>query len=277
MKRETQTIEFKQSWHDEYLEWICGYANAYGGTLYIGRNDDGTPCGVSKAQSLMEAIPCKITDTMGIIADVNLCNEDGKDVIEIVVEKYPSLISYHGKYFYRSGTTMRTISGKELDKLILKQQGMTWDSVPLPKLKPGDLDPVAIRHFKDEAVRRGRLTRGEVNVSREILFGNLRLFDDEGYLTRAAALAFHKDPEKWVFGAYVKIGYFEKSDSDLRYQDEVHGPVILQADKVVDLVYTKYLKALITYEGQQGSMRPSVQIQIPGRGRKAPRRVLASG
>ena len=70
MKKETQTIEFKQSWHDEYLEWICGYANAYGGTLYIGRNDDGTPCGVSKAQSLMEAIPCKITDTMGIIADV---------------------------------------------------------------------------------------------------------------------------------------------------------------------------------------------------------------
>lgn len=249
MKRETQTVEFKQSWHDEYLEWICGYANAYGGTLYIGRNDDGTPCGVAKAKSLMEAIPCKITDTMGIIADVNLLNEDGKDVIEIVVEKYPSLISYHGKYFYRSGTTMRTISGKELDKLILKQQGMTWDSVPLPKLKPGDLDPAAIRHFKDEAVRRGRLTRGEVNVSREILFGNLRLFDDEGYLTRAAALAFHKDPEKWVFGAYVKIGYFEKSDSDLRYQDEVHGPLILQADKVVDLVYTKYLKALITYEG----------------------------
>ena len=31
MKKETQTIEFKQSWHDEYLEWICGYANAYGG------------------------------------------------------------------------------------------------------------------------------------------------------------------------------------------------------------------------------------------------------
>ena len=54
MKKETQTIEFKQSWHDEYLEWICGYANAYGGTLYIGRADDGTPVGVVKAKSLME-------------------------------------------------------------------------------------------------------------------------------------------------------------------------------------------------------------------------------
>ena len=249
MKKETQTIEFKQSWHDEYLEWICGYANAYGGTLYIGRADDGTPIGVVKAKSLMESIPCKITDTMGIIADVNLLNENGKDVIEIKVEKYPSLISYHGKYFYRSGTTMRTISGKELDRLLLKQHGKTWDAVPMHKLKARDLDSGAIRFFKDEAVRHNRLSRKELNVSREILMENLHLVDDEGLLARAAMMAFHRDPEKWVTGAYVKIGYFEDSDSDLRYQDEVHGPLIQQADKVVDLVYTKYLKALITYKG----------------------------
>ena len=249
MKKETQAIEFKQSWRDEYLEWICGYANAYGGTLYVGRADDGAPVGVAKAKALMESIPCKITDTMGIIADVNLLNAGGKDVIEIKVEKYPSLISYHGKYFYRSGTTMRTISGKELDKLILKQQGMTWDSVPVPKLKIGDLDSNAVRYFKNEAVRRNRLSRDAVKVSRDLLMRNLRLVDDEGYLTRAAMLAFYPDPERWVTGAYVKIGYFESSDSDLRYQDEIHGPLIEQAAKVVDLVYTKYLKALISYEG----------------------------
>ncbi len=34
---EHQTIEYKESWHDEFLEWICGYANAYGRTLYIGK------------------------------------------------------------------------------------------------------------------------------------------------------------------------------------------------------------------------------------------------
>ncbi|GEM_PF-4496083 len=34
---EHQTIEYKESWHDGFLEWICGYANAYGGTLYIGK------------------------------------------------------------------------------------------------------------------------------------------------------------------------------------------------------------------------------------------------
>jgi hypothetical protein len=31
MKREeSQTIEYKASWHEKYLEWICGYANAKG-------------------------------------------------------------------------------------------------------------------------------------------------------------------------------------------------------------------------------------------------------
>ena len=33
MKKETQNVEFKQSWRDEYLKWICGFANADGGTI----------------------------------------------------------------------------------------------------------------------------------------------------------------------------------------------------------------------------------------------------
>ena len=31
----------------------------------------------------------------------------------------------------------------------------------------------------------------------------------------------------------------------------MHGPLIEQVDKTVDLVYTKYMKALIDYEGVQ--------------------------
>lgn len=84
-----------------------------------------------------------------------------------------------------------------------------------------------------------------------ILLDNLHLMDEEGYLIRAAMLAFYKDPEKWVTGSYIKIGYFGKNDADLVYQDEVHGPLLEQIDKTVDLVYTKYMKALIFYEGIQ--------------------------
>ena len=43
---ESQNIEWKESWRDEYLKWICGFANAQGGKIYIGTNDDGTVIGI---------------------------------------------------------------------------------------------------------------------------------------------------------------------------------------------------------------------------------------
>lgn len=66
----------------------------------------------------------------------------------------------------------------------------------------------------------------------------------------AAMLLFSKDPEKWQLGAYVKIGYFE-TDAELIYQDEIHGSLLEQVDKIVELVYLKYMKARISYEDMQ--------------------------
>ena len=44
MNTESQNIEFKESWRDDYLKWICGFVNAQGGVLYIGIKDDGEVC-----------------------------------------------------------------------------------------------------------------------------------------------------------------------------------------------------------------------------------------
>ena len=68
---------------------------------------------------------------------------------------------------------------------------------------------------------------------------NLHLVDEDNHLIRAAMLAFYRDPERWVTGAYIKIGFFGDSDSDLQYQDEIHGSLIEQIDRTIDLVYTK--------------------------------------
>jgi len=36
---EQQNIEYKSSWHDDYLNRVCGFANAQGGKIYIGKDD----------------------------------------------------------------------------------------------------------------------------------------------------------------------------------------------------------------------------------------------
>ena len=78
---ENQNIEWKESWRDEYLKWICGFANAQGGKIYIGKNDNGTTVGISNSKKLLEDIPNKVRDVLGIIVDVNLEMEDGKEYI----------------------------------------------------------------------------------------------------------------------------------------------------------------------------------------------------
>ena len=82
-----------------------------------------------------------------------------------------------------------------------------------------------------------------------MLLNNLRLIEGN-HIKRAALLLFHLDPENWVPGAYVKVGFFENA-ADLLHQDEIHGPLITMADKVEDLVYLKYFKGIISYDGLQ--------------------------
>ena len=65
---ENQIVEYKESWRDEYLKWICGFANAQGGTIYIGKDDSGRTVGVSDPKKLLEDIPNKLQNAMGIIA-----------------------------------------------------------------------------------------------------------------------------------------------------------------------------------------------------------------
>lgn len=56
---ETQNIEYTFVWKDEYLKWICGFANAQGGTLYIGKDDNGKVVGVKMLGNDWKICPTK--------------------------------------------------------------------------------------------------------------------------------------------------------------------------------------------------------------------------
>ena len=244
---EQQNIEWKESWRDEYLKWICGFANAQGGKLYIGCDDSGKVVGVSNSKKLLEDIPNKIRDAMGIVVDVNRLTEGEKEYIEIDVPPYPIGISCKGVYHYRSGSTKQVLTGPALEAFLMRKHGATWDHSPLPVFKAEEVDDQIVEHFKKLAAAKGRIDPALLNESKEVLMEKLRLTNGD-YLTNAAMLLFCKDPDKYQLGSYIKIGYFE-SDSELLYQDEIHGSILEQVDKAIELIYFKYMRAKITYEG----------------------------
>lgn len=244
---ESQNIEWKESWRDEYLKWICGFANAQGGIIFIGKNDNGNVVGISNAKKLMEDIPNKARDILGVIVDVNLHETSKGDYLEIYVENHPYPVNYKGQYHYRSGSTKQELKGVALDKFLLQKKGKKWDGVPVPNISIADLDNETFELFRKRAFKSKRIEEEALTDSNELLIGNLRLNENE-YLKRACVLLFHPNPENFVSGSYIKIGFFE-SDSDLTFQDEIHGNLFQQIEKSIDLLFSKYIKANITYEG----------------------------
>lgn len=244
---ENQIIEYKSSWRDEYLKWICGFANANGGTIFIGKDDSGNVVGISDSKKLMEEIPNKVKDTLGILVDVNMHKTKQGEFIEIMVEPYPYPVNYKGQYHLRSGSTKQELKGTALDKFLLQKKGKRWDGVPVPKVSVKDLKQETFEFFRKRAFKSQRIDEGSLTDSNEHLIENLQLKEGE-YLKRAAILLFDSNPEKFVTGAYIKIGYFQ-SDDDLKFQDEIHGNLFEQIEKAMDLLFTKYIKAEISYEG----------------------------
>ena len=258
---ENQNIEWKESWRDEYLKWICGFANATGGKIYIGMNNSGQVVGVADAKKLLEDIPNKVRDVLGIIVDVNLLDKDGLEYVEIDVPPYSNPINYKGQYHYRSGSTKQELKGAALNRFILQRTGRHWDEFPIERAKIEELSESALNRFRKEAARSGRVDEGVLKDKTEHLLHDLRLIDEDGHLNRAALLLFHPDPERFVFGAYIKIGFFRDDKGNLEFQDEIHGALMEQVDKAMDLIKSKYLIYRISYEGISRRETPQFPVE----------------
>lgn len=259
MLNESQNIEYKESWRDEYLKWVCGFANAQGGRIYIGVNDQKEVIGVSDTKKLMEEIPNKIGNNLGIVADVNLLTKGGKEYIEIIVSPSNVPIAYRGTYHYRSGSTKQELKGLALQQFIMDKMGHSWDDIPVYGATIDDIDRNAIDFFLRCSIKAGRMNVEEADASTEDVLRNLNLYTKEGELKNAAILLFGKHVGQFFPSATFKIGRFHTDESDLIAQDVIEGNIIQMASRVVEVLRTKYLLSPIHYEG----MQRVEQLEIP--------------
>ena len=246
-------------WKDEYLKWICGFANAQGGTLYIGIDDSGNVRGLEDAAKLLEDIPNKVVNYMGIVADVNLHHKNGLDYISIGVEPSNVPISFRGKYYCRSGSTLQELNGVALQQFVLKKMGHRWDDIANDSASIDDIDRQAIDFFLKNGYENGRVKKDELDAPTEVVLQNLHLLSDVGKLKNAALLLFAKVPQKYFTCVQFKIGRFSHSEANLIIQDVIEGNVIQMADRVMDVLKSKYLTMPIRFEG----MRRIEKLEVP--------------
>ena len=249
--KEDQHIEFKQSWRDEYLQYICGFANAQGGTLYIGIDDKGEVCGIKNAHTLLENLPNQINQTMGLLAQVDLHVDEEKEYISIHVEPSDQAISYRGKFYYRSGSTLQEMNGVALTDFLFRKNNTTWDQSIVEEATLNELDAESVDYFVRKAVDAQRLDASVRELSHIQLLRKLKLVNHDDQLTMAALLLFGKDIEKWNLMASFRIGRFQQSQANLLFQDNIVCPLIHMPERVLWTLRSRYLVAPIHYEGLQ--------------------------
>lgn len=248
---ESQTTEYKEQWQDKYLAYISGFANAQGGTLYIGINDKGEVVGVKNAKYLLENLPNKAVQATGIIPNIEILNRDGKEYIAIHVESSRLPISCNGKYYMRSGSTLQELNGSALTDFLMKQNHTTWDMHIEPEATLDDIDPEAVRYFVNFAIDAKRLDESARYESTEDILRKLKLTNKQGQLTFAALMLFGKDIEDYCLSAAFRIGRFGASQADLFFDDNIVCPLIRMPERVMQTLRSRYLVAPIQYEGLQ--------------------------
>ena len=200
--QENQNIEWKEIWKDEYLKWICGFANASGGKIFIGKNNKGKIVGLNNSKKLLEDIPNKIKDILGILVEIKLLKSENKEYIEILVEPYPFPVNYKGRYYFRSGGTLQELKGQALNEFLLKKAGKTWEEALEPQASFDEISKEAIEEFKIEATKSGRypIIRNENDLKN--IFSNLRLYKNSA-IKRSGLVLFGKDPRNYIRDALM--------------------------------------------------------------------------
>jgi ATP-dependent DNA helicase RecG len=246
---ENQKVEYKEVWRDEFLKHLCAFANTKGGTLFVGIKDDGLPVGISNSKKLLEDIPNKVIQYLGIAVDVDLQFVENKEIVRIDVVPSSVPISFHGKYFVRSGSTVQELKDSKLREFILKKDNVSWDEILIKTARLDDIDYSLVSKFVRKAVNVNRLPEESSEENVEMILHKLDLINSDNELTRACILLFGKRPSKYIRTANIKIGKFGETDADLISHDVIDGNILEMPDKVMEILKTKYLHSIISYEG----------------------------
>ena len=244
---ESQTTEFKQIWKDEYLKTVCALANTDGGEFYIGICDNKEVIGLENIESLLEILPNKINNRLGLMVDISVQQLENKNIIKIMIEKTYAPISFNGKFYKRSGSNTIELNGSNLTNFLLRKYGKTWDDIVVENFTLEDINLETIRKFKMWSRHRAPFIEQERDL--KTLLKRLNLYDGI-YLKRAAVLLFGKNPQKYFIQSHSKVGKF-LNDSELLTSDIIEGNLFEQLEKLIEILRTKYLHSYISYEGLQ--------------------------
>lgn len=231
---EWETLEYKTSLSEEHeaIKSLAAFASARGGKLVFGVKPDGTKVGVQIGKGKLEEFASHIRQNTrpSLTPSIEEIEEDGKVFLIVKIDSHPSkpVWAYNVAY-KRVGRTNQKLDPEEIQRLLDKSRGMTWDMLPIEDWRDSDLDD---DRFASYLTMCGQ--KASSNPLHQLETLNLLR---NGRPTYAMALLFAKNPQRYVPSAWVQCGAFE-GESTTKFLDKSNfeGNIIEQIEKSIAFI-----------------------------------------
>lgn len=243
---EGKTLEFKRdlSSPTKPLRTTVAFANSAGGRLVVGVDDDGTVVGVADPLAEEERITSLIVDRISpqLVPAIDLVTVGEATILVVDVPlstRRPHFMTdqglEHGVYV-RLGSTTRQADPALVAELERNARGVAFEDLPEPRASLDDLDLKALSEL------RGRST----DVDDLVALGLAVKQGGEIVPTYAGLLAACPDPTRFLTSAWVQCGRLRgASGTDIFDQTEIHGPMPLAVDRVMEFLLKHAYKSAV--------------------------------
>ena len=248
---EGYTTEFKVSIPSNLkgiTEEVCAFANASGGVVLIGVDDENNINGITIDNAKRSAIQNSINEiSPSLQCEFYFVDVEGKNIAVIEVpsgQNKPYVLS--GAIYLRQGpNSQRLTTVEEMRNFFQQTDRIFFDDVSCVKANlENDISNESIKAFRFEAEL--------VNAtSDEQLFTNLKLISNDGYLKNGTVLFFGKEPEVFFEKAVIRCVVFDGIDKRYIVDDKV----------MTGTLYQQYQKSMIWLKSKL-----NVRYNIEGEG-----------
>ena len=238
---ENNGVEFKSAdvRPESIAKEIVAFANASGGSILIGIEDDGRITGLNSTKNYEEWIMNIASQSVNPLIELDYTEHelDAKKIglVEVPKGKDKPYQTSDNKFLIRVGSTNRIASVNELMRLFQQSGVFHYDSTGVEKSAPSALNFFSLsEYFNNYKINFENLSESE-KVS---ILQNTDILTEDKRATVAGMLLFGINPQKYLPMASVSFAHFQSDDLDSKLFNKkvIEGTLSDQIDKTVGLI-----------------------------------------
>ena len=208
---ENTTTEFKENFDQEVIETAVAFANAEGGTIFIGVSDQREVRGTTIGKETLRDVSNRISQATEprVIVEIESVDVAEKSVLLThISEASIKPVSVRGRCYKRVGNSNRVMSPQEIAQMHLNTVGQSWDQLLVTRAGIDDIADKKVEWYLTRRETTQNVAKPQ-DMSLTALLRNIDGLSDKEIPTHAGILFFGKYPQRFFQNAQLRVVRFK--------------------------------------------------------------------